>query len=50
MGTFPSDFSDREFVYEVKAGNGDIANWTIQIIDFKKWQKHFFEYLLNLLL
>ena len=36
MGTFPSDFSDREFVYEVKAGNGDIANWTIQIIDFKK--------------
>lgn len=36
MGTFPSDFSAKEFVYKVTAGNGDAVNWTIKITDFKK--------------
>lgn len=36
MGVFPSDFSAREFVYAVMAGNGDVANWTIKIVDFQK--------------
>lgn len=36
MGVFPSDFSDKEFTYKVTAGNGDAANWTITIADFRK--------------
>lgn len=36
MGTFPSDFSAKEFVYKVTAGNGDDANWTIRITDLNK--------------
>lgn len=36
MGVFPSDFSSGEFQYAVMAGNGDIANWTIKIVDFQK--------------
>ena len=36
MGTFPSDFSAKEFVYKVTAGNGDNANWTIRITNFVK--------------
>lgn len=36
MGTFPADFSAKEFVYSVMAGNGDKANWTIKIKDFTK--------------
>lgn len=36
MGTFPSDFSAKEFVYKVTAGNGDDANWTIKITNFAK--------------
>lgn len=36
MGTFPSDFSAKEFVYKVTAGNGDDANWTIRITNFVK--------------
>lgn len=36
MGTFPADFSAKEFVYSVMAGNGDKAKWTIKIKDFSK--------------
>ena len=36
MGTFPADFSAKEFIYSVTAGNGDKANWTIKIEDFSK--------------
>lgn len=36
MGTFPADFSAKEFEYKVTAGNGDNANWIIRITDFKK--------------
>lgn len=36
MGVFPSDFTAREFVYTVTAGNGDRADWTIRIVDFQK--------------
>lgn len=36
MGTFPSDFSAKEFIYKVTAGNGEAVNWTIRITDFKK--------------
>ena len=36
MGIFPSDFSAKEFVYKVPAGNGDDANWTIRITDLNK--------------
>lgn len=36
MGTFPADFSAKEFTYKVVAGNGDTANWTITISDFSK--------------
>lgn len=36
MGTFPGDFSAKEFTYKVTAGNGDAVNWTIKIIDFRK--------------
>lgn len=36
MGTFPSDFSAKKFMYKVVAGNGDEAVWTILISDFKK--------------
>ena len=36
MGTFPADFSAKEFTYKVVAGNGDTANWTIIISDFSK--------------
>lgn len=36
MGTFPSDFSAKEFVYKVTAGSGDDTNWTIRITDFNK--------------
>ena len=36
MGIFPSDFSAKEFVYKVTAGNGDDANWTIRITDLNK--------------
>ena len=35
-GFFPSDFSAKEFVYKVTAGNGDDANWTIRITDLNK--------------
>lgn len=36
MGTFPTDFSAKEFTYKVIAGNGNEANWTIIISDFSK--------------
>ncbi len=36
MGTFPADFSAKEFTYKVVAGNGDATNWTITISDFSK--------------
>lgn len=36
MGTFPADFSAKEFTYKVVAGNGNEANWTIIISDFSK--------------
>lgn len=36
MGTFPADFSAKEFTYKVTAGNGNEANWTISISDFRK--------------
>lgn len=36
MGSFPADFTAKEFVYTVTAGNGDKANWTIRITDFLK--------------
>lgn len=36
MGVFPSDFSAGEFKYTVMAGNGDKAEWTIRIVDFRK--------------
>lgn len=36
MGVFPSDFTAKEFVYTVTAGNGDRADWTIRIVDFQK--------------
>ncbi|MDE5677592.1 MAG: hypothetical protein K2G02_02655 [Phocaeicola sp.] len=36
MGTFPSDFSAKEFTYNVMAGSGDKVNWTIKITDFTK--------------
>ena len=36
MGDFPADFSAKEFVYAVTAGNGDRTDWTIRITDFIK--------------
>lgn len=36
MGDFPADFSAKEFIYTVTAGNGDRADWTIRITDFIK--------------
>lgn len=36
MGVFPSDFSAKEFTYAVMAGNGNVANWKIKILDFQK--------------
>lgn len=36
MGAFPADFSAKEFVYNVMAGDGNKANWTIKINDFTK--------------
>lgn len=36
MGEFPSDFSAKEYIYTVTAGNGDKADWTIRIDNFIK--------------
>jgi len=35
LGT-PADFSAKEFIYQVVAGNGAKADWTIKILDLKK--------------
>lgn len=35
LGT-PSDLSAKEFVYQVTAANGEVADWTFKITNFKK--------------
>lgn len=35
LGT-PGDFSAKEFAYQVTAANGNVADWTFEIVNFKK--------------
>lgn len=36
MGAFPADFSAKEFVYSIMAGDGNKADWTVEIKEFTK--------------
>lgn len=36
MGIFPSDFTAKDFIYIVTAGNGDQVEWNIKIDAFIK--------------